>query len=41
MKILALRCDKYLIVETIDKLEEKEIGELNKYLKEYEQAYNI
>lgn len=33
--------DKYLIMKTVDKLEEKEIEELNKYLKEYRQAHNI
>lgn len=33
--------DKYLIMETIDLLEKKEIEELDKYLKEYRQAHNI
>ena len=33
--------DKYLIMETIDKLEEQGIAELDKYLKEYRQAHNI
>ena len=33
--------DKYLIMNPIDKLEEKEIEELEKYLKEYRQAHNI
>ena len=28
-------------METIDKLEEKEIAELDKYLKEYRQSHNI
>ena len=33
--------DKYLSMGNIDKLEEKEIEELNKYLKEYRQSHNI
>ena len=34
-------CDRYVIVESIDELEEKEIAELDNYLKEYRQAHNI
>jgi transposase len=34
-------CDKYLIMESIDKLEENEIAELENYLKEYKHAHNI